>query len=53
MYFRQLSSIIMYVSMPGKLLDINFNVSLFSNLVEKVLILDESMGQICPLDFLL
>ena len=42
-----------YVRVVGKLADQQFNVSLFSNTGEKVLILFESRGQICPIVFLL
>ena len=39
--------------MSGKLLNIYFNLSLFTNPGEKVLILVESRGTICPLSVIL
>ena len=51
MLFRQFSNLTTYVSVFGKLLYQHFNLSLFSNPGVKVLILVESMVQICPLVF--
>ena len=53
MLFRQFSNLTTYVSVFGKLLYQHFNLSLFSNPGVKVLILVESMVQICPLVFFL
>ena len=48
MLFWQFSHIIIYIRVHGKMPDQQFKVWLFSNPGEKVLILVESRGQICP-----
>ena len=48
MLFRQFSNIIIYVKIFGKIPDQHLNVWLFSNPGDKVQILVESTGQICP-----
>ena len=48
MLFWQFSNIIIYVKIVGKIPDQHLNVWLFSNPGDKVQILVESTGQICP-----
>ena len=48
MLFWQFSNIIIYVEIVGKIPDHHLNVWLFSNQGDKIQILVESMGQICP-----
>ena len=48
MLFWQFSNIIRYVKIVGKIPDQHFSLWLFSNLGDKVQILVESTGQICP-----
>ena len=48
MLFWQFSNIIIYVKIVGKILDQHLSVWLFTNPGEKVQILVESTGQICP-----
>ena len=53
MMFWQFSNMTMYVRVVGKMQNQHFNVWLFSNPVDKVLILVKSRGQICSIVFLL
>ena len=53
MSFSQFSNMTTYVRVVGKMQDQHFNVWLFSNPRDKVLILVESRGQIWPIVFLL
>ena len=48
MLFWQFSNIIIYVKIVGKIPDQHLSVWLFSNPGDKVQILVESTGQICP-----
>ena len=48
MLFWQFSNKIIYVKIVGKIPDHHLNVWLFSNPGDKVQILVESTGQICP-----
>ena len=48
-FFWQFSNIIIYVKIVGKIRDQHLSVWLFSNPGDKVQILVESMGQICPI----
>ena len=50
MLFLQFSNIIIYVKIVGKIPDQHLSVWLFSKPGDKVQILVESTGQICPLD---
>ena len=51
MLFWQFSNIIIYVKIVGKIQDQHLRVGLFSNPGDKVQILVESTGQICPVVF--
>ena len=53
MLFWQLSNIIIYVKIVGKIPDQHLSVWLFSNPGDKVQILVKRTGQICPVVFLL
>ena len=53
MLFWQFSNMTTYVRVVGKLQDWHFNVWLFSHPGDKVLILVERWGQICPIVVLL
>ena len=53
MFFLPFSNITTYFRVVGKMQDQLFNVWLFSNPGDKVLILVENRGQICPIVFLL
>ena len=53
MYFQPFSRNTTYVGIPVKLSEVHFDVSLFSNPGDKVLVLVESTGHICPIVFLL
>ena len=51
MLFLKFLNITTYIRVDGKKPDHHFNVSLFSNPGDKVLILVKSKGQICPVVF--
>ena len=53
MLFWQFAHMTTYMYVVWKKLDKHFNLPLFSYPRDKVLIIAKSMGQICPLDFLL